>query len=110
MNLFYELTDTDFFLQIEIFYDIEPSVGHGSLLVNDMPCVKDMRVPLLDNIKLKTENAWITSVAIDGLVITHFLPVDQSPNSLIQIPGPFYQWWHQISGQGWLVIPPALPE
>jgi len=110
MNLFYELTDTDFFLQIEILYTLDSTIDLGGVQVNGIPCTKSIAVPLLSNIIIKTENAWITSVSIDGLVITHFLPLDQSPNSLIQISGPFYQWWHQISGQGWLVSPPALPK
>ena len=26
-------------------------------------------------------------------------------NDILRIPAPFYTWYHEVSGQGWLLIP-----
>jgi hypothetical protein len=44
------------------------------------------------------------TVTVDGIEI---LPKYQylAVNGKLNIPVPFYQWYHQVSGQGWLLRP-----
>lgn len=47
------------------------------------------------------------SATINGYEILpkyHYLAQD----NLLTIPGPFYSWLHEHSGQGWLLIPDKL--
>lgn len=43
-------------------------------------------------------------VTIDGIeILPKYLYLAE--NRVLEIPEPFYRWYHRISGQGWLLTP-----
>lgn len=106
MNLFCAITDTE---TIQVVIEYTKVDDTAQVLINGVDQSYRTDIPILDSIEITTTNAWLTRVQIDGIDVTQFLPVPQSPSEIVKIPGPFYRWWHQQSGKGWL-IDPILPE
>jgi hypothetical protein len=81
MNTFLDLLDTK--AQLTIIADgVETSAG------------------LHDNLSLVAHKP----TSINGIEILpkyDYLAVD----GVLDIPGPFYTWYHSVSGQGWLLVP-----
>lgn len=102
MNLFCAITDTEP-IRVAIEYREVDDSARVSINGANQACRDDIAV--LDDIKIGTTNAWLIKVTVDGIDITRFLPVPKSPSEIVEIPGPFYQWWHQQSGKGWLIHP-----
>jgi len=100
----------------------------------DRPFVIATNVPLIDDINIVIELAEkkyhpdketaisIDSISVDGIGIQdHCYDLIEYHNDqdvdaktmylgfngrwILSIPGPFYQWWHEKSGQGWLIKP-----
>lgn len=60
----------------------------------------DSQVPLGRSLEFNVGS----TVLVDGVEILpryDYLAV----NGVLTIPAPFYQWYHQVSGQGWLLMP-----
>ena len=58
------------------------------------------QVPLSRSLEFKVGS----TVLVDGVQILpqyDYLAV----NGVLTIPAPFYQWYHLVSGQGWLLMP-----
>lgn len=81
MNNFYDLQDIDLLLEVSINGVIQ-------------------HIPLLDILCFLA----CDQVTVDGIAILpaySFLATD----GCLKIDKPFYQWYHSVSGQGWLLIP-----
>lgn len=83
MKNFLDLLDTKFELEIVVDGKITLAKLHDPLIFNVTKC---------------------DTVVIDGIEI---LPKyrDLANNKVLIIREPFYQWYHQVSGQGWLLTP-----
>ena len=81
MKNFFELLVTDFSLDIK---------------VNGQATTANLKDTLVFSAK--------DSVTVDGIEI---LPRYQhlADSGVLTITKPFYQWYHQVSGQGWLLLP-----
>lgn len=81
MKNFLDLLDTELWLTVSINNKIHKSGLHDQLSFG------------VDDI-----------VTVDGIEI---LPRYQylADNNVLTIAQPFYQWYHNISGQGWLLLP-----
>lgn len=88
MKTFLDLLATDARLVVKIIH----STGMGEVLYLD----------LMDEIELKSN----TTVTINDYEI---LPRYQylAQDGILTIPAPFYSWYHDHSGQGWLLTPVA---
>ena len=99
MNLFLDLTVTE-----NILVEVRGHADHApvKIFINDQ-MQGDLLVPLRSDITIQLSQTWLDSLHIDGIDIMNHVPVQVNPDHLIVIPGPFYHWWHQVSGQGWLL-------
>lgn len=78
------------------FSDLLATKLELNVLVNG----QEITAGLLDELTFNANDI----VIIDGIEILpkyHCL----SRNEVLTIPEPFYQWYHRISGQGWLLVP-----
>ncbi len=105
MNLFYALTVTESLLAIDVVWHPEPTADHGIVRINGQECAHREDITIYADIVIETENAWIDSITVDHIAVHNFLPTPDSCSLTVRIPGPFYRWWHQRSGQGWLIYP-----
>ena len=101
MNLFCGITDTS---NIPISVRYHDDGVPGTVLINDQETA-DTMVDITSDIVIKPVNAWIYLVEVDGINITDHVYDQLVSKNVIHIPGPFYHWWHQTSGQGWLLYP-----
>lgn len=77
---------------------------------SDLLAIKPELILYVDNVPLKKgihDTIVLDSnkhTTINGIEI---LPKYQhlSQNGILTIPGPFYSWLHEVSGQGWLLKP-----
>ena len=101
MNLFSELTVTD---HISVSVRYHDDHVPGNILINNRATC-DALVPIMSDIVITPVAAGIDGVIIDGIDITDHVFDLLSAHHVIHIPGPFYHWWHRVSGQGWLLHP-----
>lgn len=87
MKNFSELLDTERWLDIEI------KTSKGSV---------KLRWPLLVPLDLAGHD--VESVSVDGMSVLEF-GYYQDSAWIIRHDRPFYQWRHDITGQGWLLEP-----
>lgn len=88
MKTFCELLATDVCLNIEITVDGE---------------IKKYQAPLLEPIQIRTQGN-LTQLTIDGFDVMPYVWF-QDHTWHFEIEHPFYQWQHQVTGQGWLLKP-----
>ena len=114
---FLEITDIDISNQLLISIEL---VTHNDpkyiFTVNDIPLLTNIgtfKLDLLSDIEFKcttqTGAVEVAKITINGKEI---MPVYQhladpatswiTHNWKFFIPGPFYPWYHQITGQGWI--------
>ena len=111
---FYEVTDIDIDNRLEVIVEL---VDHNNpdctFTVNGLPVSNRMTFSLLDSIQFKCSIAsgavQIIKITINNLEI---LPLYQhlatpatawiTSNWELDIPSPFYAWYHDITGQGWI--------
>lgn len=115
MKNFYEITVIDIDNQLEVEVElIEHDSPKYTFTVNDLPVVSRMHfaLGLLDELYFR---CMIGNGAVEVAKITingkEILPIYQHladpPTNWIttswtfKIPGPFYPWYHAITGQGW---------
>lgn len=101
MNLFSELKVTDT-IPVSVRYHGE--LAPGKVLINDRDTL-DTQVLISADIVIRPNDVWIYHVEVDGINITDHVYDQLTGQNVIQIPGPFYHWWHRVSGQGWLLWP-----
>lgn len=104
MKSFLEFTGIET-LKVCVVYHVDRE--SGSIIINGQ-LVNEIMIPVSASITIETRSAWITKVEVDGINITDYLPIQTSADYQFRVPGPFYHWWHQTSGQGWLLYP-CLP-
>jgi hypothetical protein len=113
MKNFLDITAIDINNQIEVEIEL---IGHHSpdytFTVNDLPVQPKMYFGLLDNLNfccnINNGAVEVAKIIINGYEV---LPVyqhlaDPATNWITQnwtftISGPFYPWYHEITGQGW---------
>lgn len=115
MKNFLNITAIDTSQLLEIYVELkEHNIPQYNFTVNDTPVINQTvhRVDLLQPIKF---GCFISSGAVEVVKITinghEVLPIyqhlaDPATNWItgdwtFKIPGPFYPWYHQITGQGW---------
>lgn len=102
MNLFSQLTATHV-LEVKVAW--HDDYGHTArLLINDV-ATDSLCVPILNNIVIDIQHGWIDAVLVDGIAVNYLLPVQKTSSYGIYIPGPFYGWYHTVTGQGWILEP-----
>ena len=101
MNLFSDLKVTS---TIPVSVRYRGDLAAGKVFINDQDTL-DIQVSISEDIVIRPIDVWIDHVAVDGIDITDHVYDQLASNNIIQIPGPFYHWWHQVSGQGWLLWP-----
>jgi hypothetical protein len=116
MKNFYEITVIDIDNQLEVEVElIEHDSPVYTFTVNDLPVVSSIRFAfcLLDEFKFccdVTSGAIeIAKIAINGHeILPKYQHLATPPTAWItnswhlHIPQPFYPWYHQITGQGWI--------
>jgi hypothetical protein len=78
------------------FLDLLGTEQHLTVLINNNVINRDLH----DLLEFDVND----TVTVDGIEILpwyQYLAVDGK----LTIPEPFYQWYHQVSGQGWLLEP-----
>ena len=101
MNLFSEIKGTE---QILVSVRYHADQVSGKIFINDVERDDALLVVTAD-ISILAIGAWIDLVEVDGVDITDHVYDQLVYNQSIHIPGPFYHWWHRVSGQGWLLHP-----
>lgn len=101
MNQFCDLTVTS---TIPVSVRYHDDGVPGKVLINDQDTT-DTIVSITADIVITSINACVYRVEVDGIDITDHVYNELDSKHLIHIPGPFYLWWHQTSGQGWLLYP-----
>ena len=114
MKNFSDITAIDLDHQLEVKIDlVEHYKPTYVFTVNDLPVAPVMYFGLLDNLNFRCN---ISKGIVEILKITingnEVMPVYQhlsnpatnwiTKNWNLSIPGPFYPWYHQITGQGWV--------
>ena len=115
MKNFLDVTAIDTSQLLAIYIElVEHNNPEYNFTVNDMPVINQTvhRSDLLQTVKF---DCSISSGAVEVAKITingyEVLPVYQNladpatnwitSNWTFKIPGPFYPWYHEITGQGW---------
>lgn len=114
MKNFYEVMDFDTRGKLVVSIEL---IKHNNpvyyFTVNEMPIEQSAKFDLLDTLTFKcrvTEGAIeVAKIAInDKEVIPIYLHLAKPATNWITanweftIPGPFYPWYHEITGQGWI--------
>jgi len=115
MKNFYEITVIDIDNQLEVEVElIEHHSPTYTFTVNDLPIVSKIKFAfcLLDELHfhciISKGAVEVAKIIING---NEVLPIHQhladpptnwiTSNWDFKIPGPFYPWYHAITGQGW---------
>jgi hypothetical protein len=113
MKNFLDFTAIDLKDQIEVKIElIEHHNPVYTFTVNDLPVSDVLRIGLLDDLhfscNISKGAVEISNITVNG---NQVMPVYQhlshpptnwiTQNWYLTIPGPFYPWYHQITGQGW---------
>jgi hypothetical protein len=111
---FYNLTDIDITsrllvqIQLRLHDDAKYKFTVNSQLVGDSICV-DLLDPLHFKCHITTGAVEIVKITInEHEVMPIYLHVSEPATNWVteswqlHIPGPFYPWYHQITGQGWI--------
>jgi hypothetical protein len=104
MNLFSDLTVIDTIL---VCVEGRSNDGQPCISINGQLCSQSW-VPLKSDINIVLVDAWIEKLVIDQIDVTDYIAVQTQRDHAVLIPGPFYHWYHEVSGQGWL-LSPTLP-
>lgn len=114
MKNFLDITAIDLTELIEVKVDlIEHHDPEYRFLVNSRPVTRFMKFGLLEDLnfscKISKGVVEIKQITVNGYEI---MPIYQhlscpptnwiTQNWNLNIPGPFYPWYHQITGQGWI--------
>lgn len=116
MKNFYELTVIDIDNQLEVEVElVEHDNPDYNFTVNGLPVVSHMRFAfcLLEELRFEcTVNSGaieVAKIAINGKEIMplHLNLAEPATNWVtnnwaLNIPSPFYPWYHQLTGQGWI--------
>jgi len=114
MKNFSDITVIDINNQLEVKVKlIEHDNPVYSFTVNGLPVQSLMRFSLLDDLnfccKISNGAVEVTRVTVnDKEVLPIYLHLAQPPTNWITtdwqfiLPGPFYPWYHEITGQGWI--------
>lgn len=124
MKNFSELLDTDSALAVVIRLKIHGQVDYCAKLnqhrlIDNNKFSINLHSPLEFSIQLKNFNEGTSGIeiiefSVDGLEVlplyqhmadppTHY--IDQLGTWCLTIPAPFHQWYHTVSGQGWILTP-----
>ena len=113
---FYEIAVIDTDNQLEVVVELaEHHNAEYTFTVNDLPVVSHMRFAfcLLDeltfNCKVGNGAIEIVKITINGYeILPKYQHLCTPPTAWVtdswhlHIPQPFYPWYHQITGQGWI--------
>jgi len=101
--------DNQLLVEIELIEHNDPVY---SFTVNGLPVQSKMRFGLLDNLnfccKISNGAVEVAGITVNNIeVLPVYLHLANPPTNWITqnwtftIPGPFYPWYHEITGQGW---------
>lgn len=114
MNSYLDLLDTDHKIQMQL--TLESASGHAHVIINGQSIYHGAvvgsvdivhTIPLLEPIVLCVthDNVYLSSLIIDGWQARPQYAWEVNGVFTLETKLPFYQWHHQVSGQGWLLRP-----
>lgn len=103
--------DTDHLLTVQVTLRQHGQVAY-KFTINGINTV-NAKLSLFDNIQLECRvleveagaGVEILQVTVNGIDIMQSSYLNEVSVWQVNIPAPFYAWYHQISGQGWLLKP-----